>query len=89
MNILLDRKVEERTRELEIIRNALLHALGERDVKINDTHNDITQTVNSIKGLCYLGMKDVSEPVARLYMKKIENMTSRLANWVSGQQVFL
>jgi tetratricopeptide (TPR) repeat protein len=80
MNFLLDQKVEERTRELHVIRNKLLHALGERDARINHRLNDITETVKSIKGLCYLGMKDVSEPIALSYMQKIDNMTRRFAN---------
>jgi tetratricopeptide (TPR) repeat protein len=80
MNILLDRKVEERTRELHDIRNELLHALGERDARISHTLKEIAETVNNIRGLCFLGMKDVSEPVALSYMRKIDKVTSRLAS---------
>lgn len=81
MNLLLDQKVEERTRELQVIRNELLHALGERDARINHTLSDITEAVKNIKSLCYLGMKDVSEPIALSYMQRIDKVTGRLVNW--------
>ena len=80
LNLMLDKKIEERTRELELSRDELLNAFKERDILIYRASEGITETINTIKGLCFIGIKDVSDPVARSYIDKIDKTSHHLAS---------
>ena len=58
LNQLLDKKVKERTQELELNRDVLLRACNERDIIISKAASDIRSSFVTIKGLCHLGLKD-------------------------------
>lgn len=80
MNQLLELRVNERTKELELNRNELQRAFSERDLIIEKTAQSIRSSLASIKGICEVGLKDVSEPGARLYIQKIEETSDSLSN---------
>ncbi len=79
INRLLDMKVRERTQELENNRDALQRACEERDILIDKTSNDIRNSLATIKGLCSVGLKDVNDPVALQYIKKMDNVTDKFS----------
>lgn len=61
LNQLLERKVRERTHELEFNRDALQRSCDERDVLLQKMAADIRSSNATIKGLCNLAKKDVSQ----------------------------
>ena len=73
LNQLLDKKVKERTQELELNRDVLQRACNERDIIISKAASDIRSSFVTIKGLCHLGLKDNGE--AHHYFNKL-NVTS-------------
>jgi tetratricopeptide (TPR) repeat protein len=80
INELLELRVRERTRELEVNRNELIRACSERDLLIDKTAQSIQSSLASIKGICQVGLKDISEPGARLYIQKVEETSDSLSN---------
>lgn len=79
LNLLLDRKVSERTYELERGRNELLRVLKERDLRINKIAHGLYETMNSLKGLCVTGREEVKEPVSVPYFDRIDSITNQMA----------
>jgi tetratricopeptide (TPR) repeat protein len=71
-NMMLDKKVKERTQELELNRDALQRACEARDILLHKTSADITNSLATLKGLCLVGLKDVDEPRARQYLDKMD-----------------
>jgi hypothetical protein len=61
LNQLLDRRVNERTQELQLNRDVLQRACDERDVLLQKIAADIRSSIATIKGLCNLAKKDVSQ----------------------------
>ena len=58
---MLDRKVRERTHELEFNRDVLQRSCDERDVLLQKMAADIRNSIATIKGLCNLAKKDASQ----------------------------
>ena len=79
-NKLLDEKVQQRTAELELNQNALQRAWQERDMVINKACGDIKSSMATIKGLCFLGLKDIDHPKAPEYLHKMDNTSDQLFN---------
>lgn len=79
LNVILDRKIKERTHQLELSRDELLKAFRERDILITRASDDINETLSTIRGLCLTGAKDVSDPAALLYMDEIDKTSHHLA----------
>jgi tetratricopeptide (TPR) repeat protein len=71
MNTLLDRKVKERTDQLEANREELMSALHERDLMFSRLSSGIGEKINTLKGLCFVAGAEVIDPVARTYVEKI------------------
>lgn len=67
-NHLLDKRVQERTKELELNRDVLQRACEERDILLDKTSIDIRTFLITIKGLCSTGLKDLDDPLARQYL---------------------
>jgi len=79
LNLMLDRKINERTRELETIHYKLL-ALKERDLMIRQFANRVSETISTIKGLCTIASREVSHPIAASFLEKISITSCRLAD---------
>ncbi|WP_276370545.1 tetratricopeptide repeat protein [Chryseolinea sp. H1M3-3] len=69
LNLLLDRRVKERTQELESSRDVLQRACEERDIVMIRATSDLKRSLATIKGLCLLGAQDADE--ARHYLEKV------------------
>ena len=79
VNDILDERVRQRTQELEINRDALQRAWHERDVLVAKTSSDIKGFVATVKGLCFLGLKDVDHPNAADYFNKMNKASDQLS----------
>ncbi|MEX1240726.1 MAG: tetratricopeptide repeat protein [Cyclobacteriaceae bacterium] len=81
LNLLLEKKIKERTFELEVGRDALQKALHEKDLRISRASGRIVKSMNTITGLCAAGNLEISDPVARLYMSKLTNTFVQMASY--------
>ena len=72
LNLLLDQKVKERTRELELNRDALFNTNQEMNTLILQTSDDIRSHLATIDGLHKVGLKDIHDPLALKYMSNVE-----------------
>lgn len=84
LNVLLDKKIRERTFDLESSRNELISALKERDLTNGRTRLQITECVNSIRGLCNTASIDDTHSASQLYLKEIDNVSRRLEEIIWG-----
>ena len=84
LNVLLDRKIRERTFELESSHHELLSAVNEREFTIRRTRLQIVGTVNTIRGLCYTASKEAKDCAIDGYLKSIDNTSRRLAEIIEG-----
>ena len=50
-------------------------AVSERDLLQDKRRKLYNDAIKRIKGLCGTGSKEVSDPVGRLYLEKIKNIT--------------
>lgn len=78
LNHLLENRIEERTRELHLSRDELLTALKEREIMIHRASDGIKETISTVKGLCFVGIKESVDPTARSYMDKISHENNQL-----------
>jgi tetratricopeptide (TPR) repeat protein len=78
MNNLLERNIRERTFELESSRHELLKLIREKELRNCRAAGDLADGIRTIRGLCLTGSKDISDPVARTYMNKIDSVSDRL-----------
>ena len=79
INKLLDQRVKERTRELEMNRDALQRAWQERDALISKASSDIQSSIATLKGLCFLGAKEIDHPLATEYWKQLDKTSNGLS----------
>jgi tetratricopeptide (TPR) repeat protein len=86
INHLLDLKVKDRTKELELNRNELLKACNERDLLLERTAQNIRSTVASIKGICEVGRKDLTDSNALRYIHEVEETSKSLTNTLHSLQ---
>lgn len=77
INIILDEKVRERTRELEVSRNHLVTELKQKELMTDRFHRGICENIDRLKRLRSDSLKDVSDPIALEYIRRI--------GWVSLQ----
>ncbi len=80
LNILLERKIRERTLELELSRDELLKVIREKEMKISRATGVIADSVSTIEGLCVTARKETSDPVTRSYLRMILKTSDRIAN---------
>ncbi len=79
VNHLLDEKVKERTRDLELNRDALQRACEARDALLHKTSSDINNSLATLKGLYMVGLKDVDDPRARQYFDKMNTASDNFS----------
>ncbi|WP_276370537.1 tetratricopeptide repeat protein [Chryseolinea sp. H1M3-3] len=80
MNALLDKKVKERTRELEMNQDNLQRAWDERDVLIKKASEGIQSSIATIRGLSSLGEREIDHPKASEYWSELNITSIRLAS---------
>ena len=74
LNILLDGRLGERTRQLSMTHEEHIKVVRERDFIHDKSRKHYNEALNRIKGLCRTGSKEVSDPVGRLYLERIESI---------------
>lgn len=79
LNLLLEKKIRERTIEFEVSRDTLQKVNHEKDLRITRASEAITKTMNTISGLCAAGDLEISDPVGHFYIKKIEETSSQVS----------
>jgi hypothetical protein len=87
MNRLLDRKVRERTIEIESNCDALQRAYEERDLLLQKTSMEINTSLATVKGLCCTGLKDVDDPLAIQYLDRMNRAVDNFSNVLSRLQL--
>jgi hypothetical protein len=87
INSLLDKKVRERTQQLESNRDELQRACEERDILINKTSIDIRNALATIRGLCGVALKDIQDPTALQYMAKVDAVGNTFSGTLSRLQL--
>lgn len=80
LNTRLERKIAERTQELRHSRDELLTTLQERDVMFHRASQSVHETMKTIRGLCFAGMKEITDPLAVAYIRKIDSSSGQLSN---------
>jgi hypothetical protein len=78
MNRLLDKKIKERTHELEVSRNEMVKGLNEQDLLLNRILGLVGVTVKTIKGLSLMGAQEGLDSNARSYIDKINEAVENL-----------
>ncbi len=68
----LDKKVAEKTVDLEVANQALSKVNEELDNFIYKTSHDIRGPLASLKGICNVALMDVSDPIALNYLAKLD-----------------
>lgn len=82
LNSLLDKRVKERTRELQINRDALQHAFREREILITTTARKINTSLATLNGLCMLGKNEKED--AREYLSKVNETLDEIRHIVAA-----
>jgi hypothetical protein len=77
-NIRLEHRVRQRTMELEVNKGLLERSLDERNLQMARVSDDVRGILVTIKGLCFLGMKDTNPSAMNEYMQKIDLTSDRL-----------
>jgi hypothetical protein len=77
-NQLLELRVRERTRELELNRDSLQRTMDERSVVFRKVSMDARAALATVKGLCSLGLSDEDSANHRQYLRKIELTSEEL-----------
>ncbi|MEX1240725.1 MAG: tetratricopeptide repeat protein [Cyclobacteriaceae bacterium] len=85
INAVLEKKIIERTHELEVSRDKWLKAFQERDLLLVRTWQAIGETIRHINGLCFLTSKEVSDPLAHSYFERIHTASGRLSHLVQSE----
>lgn len=77
-NQMLERKVKERTKELELNRDKLQRSLDERDFVFEKISTVIRSALATIRGLCSLGLTDMEAEDRGQYIRRIDKTSEQL-----------
>lgn len=80
----LDKKVTERTKELEDGRNDRMARLLQQELKLQRFASAIGEKINTLKGLCSVAREELSGPVAQVYVNEIDNTSIEIAGMLRG-----
>ena len=82
LNIILDKKVTERTKELEVSRNHLVTELKQKELMTDRFHRGISENIDRLKRLRSDSLKDVSDPIALEYIRRIGRVSLQIERFV-------
>ena len=82
LNLLLDKKIKERTRQLEISRKELLLSLEQEKLKMQRVSSAISEQMNTLQGLCFIANRELSDPSAQILLGKIHSATIRMNGYL-------
>ena len=81
INKILDRRVRERTGELERNRDELKHAHDEQAIVLKKVSSDLTSSSATLKGLYHVAMHDLL-PEQAIYFKEAQHTAERIVNYI-------
>jgi tetratricopeptide (TPR) repeat protein len=82
LNELLDKKIEERTRELKMSNEKVLNAFKEQALLNSRAAAVFNEAANRIKGVCSVGLKEVCDPVGRSCFERIDHMSQHMVEFL-------
>lgn len=82
LSTLLERRVRDRTRELEMNRYDLLRKTMQQDLLLRRAFSGTCERLATLKGLCFTAQEEISEPVAREYVDKIDRASLNIDHYV-------
>lgn len=85
-NKLLDRKVRERTEELQTSNVTLTKMYLDVSIAEKRKSHVINETVERIKGLCRMALCPAPDPVREAYIKEIERNSGKLLQRLPGRE---
>ena len=83
VNDILDQRVKERTRELEINRDELKHVHDQQIILINKLSSDLASSLATLKGLSNTANVDLPQE-QRAYFNEVEATAEKLVNQVNN-----
>ncbi len=78
MNLMLEKKVRERTEELENNQQILKRSLDERVVQFRKIAHEVKSYIATVRGLCYLSLRDQPSVYDDQYIKKIDKASEQM-----------
>jgi tetratricopeptide (TPR) repeat protein len=84
LKTLLDRKVDERTKELQQMHEDLKRITRDKEVLIARSSEDINKSMVTINGLCAVGLQDVSDLRGKEYILKLHTTSNQLSGIIRG-----
>ena len=82
LNKFLDRKIQERTLELESSRGELLKQLRQRELVAKRTSAVVLEKMFTLRGLSMTAREELSDPMAKVYFEKMENMAKQVDAYI-------
>jgi hypothetical protein len=84
LNVLLEKKITERTRELELSRNELLRHLQEMNLRAERVSGFLKDSMNRIEGLCSTGLQDAPDTTTHSYLRRIHAIADEIRKGMHG-----
>ena len=84
LNALLERKVQERTVELEVSRRELLREIRQREILIKRASSHIYEKVNTLKGLCVAAREEVADRAALEYLERMNSTSKKIEGYLES-----
>lgn len=84
INRILDERIIARTRDLEANQSALMRKATQKEILMEKMAINIKGHLATIKGLCAVGLLELSEPDVRQYVSKVIDTTNALDKELGG-----
>ena len=82
LNKFLDQKIRERTLELESSQGQLLNKLRQRELLTKRASSVVLEKIYTLRGLSITAREELSDPMAKMYFDKMEEMSSQLDAYI-------
>ena len=82
LNKFLDRKIRERTLELESSQGELLKQLRQRELAAKRASALVLDKMFTLRGLSMTAREELSDPMAKVYLEKMENMAKQVDAYI-------
>jgi|GEM_PF-5370195 len=84
VNMLLEKRVRERTKELEIVHNYLINSIYIKDSTFNKTLHEVKTRIDLIRGISSLALKDNINSQFTDYLEKIDYTILELSAYLKA-----
>ncbi len=86
INLLLEKRIGERTRELQVSHSALLAMLCQHNLLTERVFSDIQSSFRQIDGLCRIGLMEEPNQNSRSCFRKIGSTSARVSRIITSHQ---